>query len=66
MKQIILHNLDSRRTYHIFPPVSGQGMYQLIINSKLQPDHNIEVLFDTQEELDALLLAYKRPNHDED
>jgi len=41
-------------------------MYQLIINSKLQPDHNIEVLFDTQEELDALLLAYKRPNHDED
>ena len=65
MKQIILHNLDSKRTYHIFPPFSGDGMYQLIIGSKLRPDHNIEVAFNTQEELDALLLAYKARGDDE-
>ncbi len=59
MKQIILHNLRHDRTYHIFPPFQDGGMYKLIIGNKLQPEKNTEVEFDTQEELDAVLLAYK-------
>lgn len=66
MKQIILHNLDPERSYHIFPPKPKRAMYLLIIGFIRQPDKNIEVQFDTQEELDALLLAYKRRDDDED
>lgn len=65
MKQIILHNLDSARSYHIFPPKPERPMYLLIIGFIRQPDRNIEVQFDTQEELDALLLAHKAPPNDE-
>ncbi len=61
MKSIILHHVDRRRSYHIFPSFEEGGMYKLIIANKLQPDHNVEVEFDNQPELDALLLAHKAP-----
>lgn len=59
MKQIILHSLDPWRTYHLFPPTGDGTFYKLIIGNKLQPDHNVEVEFDTQALLDALLLSHK-------
>ena len=61
MKQIILHTLDPWRSYHLFPPTGEGTFYKLIIGNKLQPDHNVELEFDTQELLDALLLSQKPP-----
>ena len=59
IKQIILHSLDPWHTYHIFPPTGDDTFYKLIIGNKLQPGHNVEADFDTQDLLDALLFSYK-------